>query len=325
MTATYRLTRRHLLVRVLFALVLGIASACGGDLGSSVRTSPAASPAITAVPTQTGAAFPVTVVDFQGKSVVIPKRPERIVSIGPSNTEFLFALGAGDRVVGVDDFSDEPAAAKTKEKVGGVKPNVERIVSLRPELLVSVRISDGSLERIAAQSIPVLVIDPQGIADAARSAVLLGTAIGADGAALAKKIDDGISEVRTKAASLTKRRVFHEVDASDPSKLYTAGPGSFIHDMIVLAGGINVAANAPTPFPQLSLEEIVRADPEIIVLGDAAYGVSVEQVIARPGWSSITAVRNKRIVPVDANLMHRPGPRLAQALEAYLKIVSETR
>jgi iron complex transport system substrate-binding protein len=270
------------------------------------------------------AAFPATVVDFQGKTVVVPERPERIVSIGPSNTEFLFALGAGDRVVGVDDFSDTPVEASKKEKVGGVKVNVEKVVALQADLVVSLRISDGSLERIAAQAIPVVVIDPQGIGDAARSAVVLGVAIGADGAGLAKRITDGIDQVRAKAATVKKKRVFHEVDASDPAKLYTAGPGSFIHDLIVLAGGINIAAGTALAFPQLSMEEIVRADPEVIVLGDASYGVSVEQVLARPGWSGITAVRTKRVIPVDANLMHRPGPRLPEALEAYLRIIAET-
>ena len=315
------ITRRSLLGVFPAILLSVVAATCGGE---AVRPNASTSLAPAATAAAAAAAFPVTVVDFQGKSVVVPKRPERIVSIGPSNTEFLFALGAGDRVVAVDDFSDTPAEAMKKEKVGGVKVNVEKVVSLQADLVVSLRISDGSLERIAAQNIPVVVIEPRGIGDAARSAVVLGTAIGADGAALAKKIDDGIEQVRAKAATVKKKRVFHEVDASDPGKLYTAGPGSFINDMIVLAGGINIAASTASAFPQLSVEEIVRADPEVIVLGDASYGVTVEQVVARPGWSGITAVRTKRVIPVDADLMHRPGPRLPQALEAYLKIVADT-
>lgn len=310
-----RLPRRSFL-----SLVLAFVVGCGG----SALPAPTASPALPA-PTATPAAFPVTVTDHQGKSVSIPKRPERIVSIGPSNTEFLFALGAGDRVVAVDDFSDEPAAAKAKDRIGGVKPNVEKIVSLKADLVVSVRISDGSLERISGQGIPVLVLDASGLADIARTAVVLGTATGTDGAKLASSIETGIAGVRAKTASVTKRRVFHEVDASDPTKLFTAGPGSFIHELIELAGGVNVAARASSPFPQLSPEEVIRADPEIIVLGDAGYGVTVDQVLARPGWSAITAVRTKRIVPADPNLFHRPGPRVVQAAEEYLKIVRETK
>src|SRR3990172_5341330 len=136
---------------------------------------------------------------------------------------------------GWDDFSDVPAEAKAKEKIGGVKPNVEKIVALRSDLVLSLRISDGSLERIAAQNIPVLVIDPPSLSDAARTAVVLGTAIGADGATLARSIDEGIAAVRAKAAGVAKKRVFHEVDASDPTKLFTAGPGSFIHHLIHVA------------------------------------------------------------------------------------------
>jgi iron complex transport system substrate-binding protein len=318
-----RLSRRSLLGS-LPALVLAVyVAACGG---AATPPSVTASPAITAAvtPTATTPAFPVTVTDFQGKAVTIPKRPERIVAIGPSLTEFLFALKAGDRVVAVDDFSDVPAEAKAKEKIGGVKPNVEKIVALRSDLVVSLRISDGSLERIAAQGIPVLVIEPKTLADAARTAVVLGTAIGADGAALARSMDEGLAAVRAKASGVPKKRVFHEVDASDPTKLFTAGPGSFIHELIELVGGINVAATAASPFPQFSPEEIIRADPEVIVLGDAGYGVTVEQVLSRPGWSAITAVKTRRVVPADPNLMHRPGPRIVEAAEAYLKIIRET-
>lgn len=315
------ITRRSLLGLVPALLISLVIAACGGP--GSVGTARPASPAAASV-SPSPAAFPATVIDFQGKSVTIPTRPERIVSVGPSNTEFLFALGAAERIVGVDDFSDEPAAAKSKEKVGGVKVNVEKVVSLRADLVVSLKISDGSLDRIAAQGIPVLVVDPRGIADATRTAVLLGTAIGADGAALARSMQEGLDAVKARAAAVKKKRVFHEVDASDPSKLYTAGPGSFIHDLIELAGGINVAAGTASPFPQLSVEEVIRSDPEVIVLGDASYGVTVEQVLGRPGWSSITAVKNRRIVPVDANLMHRPGPRLAKAAETYLQIIAGT-
>ena len=296
------------------AILLLVLAACA-PAPAPQAPSPAASPA---------AAFPVSVTDFDGRSVSIAKRPERIVSIGPSNTEFLFALGAGDRVVAVDDFSDVPDEAKAKEKVGGVRPNVEKIVSLRPDLVVSLKISDGSLERIAAQSITVLVVEPKGLADATRTAVLLGQAIGADGSGLAKSIDDGLNAVRAKAATAKKKRVYHEIDASDPTKLFSAGPGSFIHDLIELAGGVNVAARAPSAFPQLSPEEVIRSDPEVIVLGDALYGVTPEQVAARPGWSAITAVKNRRIVAVDGNLVHRPGPRLPQAAETYRRIIAET-
>lgn len=303
------------MARRLLALLLFLA-ACTTPTPAAVPT-----PSVGVSPTPS---FPVTVTDFQGRRVTIATRPERIVSIGPSNTEFLFALGVGERIVAVDDFSDEPAEAKAKDKVGGVRVNLEKVVSLRPDLVVSVKFSDGTLERLAAQSLAVLVVDPQGVGDVPETARLLGQAIGADGARLAREIVDGLGRVKQRGAELKKKRVFHELDASDPTKPFTVGPGSFVHDLIEMAGGINVAARASSPYPQLSAEEIVRTDPEVIVLADAAYGVTVEQVLARPGWSAITAVRSRRVVPVDANLMSRPGPRVVRAAEIYLRIVAET-
>src|SRR5258708_1687268 len=239
---------------------------------------------ITASPT--AAAFPPSVTDFQGRWVAILKRPERIVSIGPSNTEFLFALGAGDRVVGDDDFSDEPAAAKTKDHVGGVKVNLEKVVSLKPDLIVTVKFSDGTIEALTQTSASLIVVDPQSAADAA-----------------------------------PKPKVFHEVDASDLTKMYTVGPGSFIDDLIKIAGGTNIAAGAKTQYPTISAEEVVKADPEIVVLGDSAYGTTGDAVAARPGWSAISAVKNKRVYPVPGNLFSRPGPRLGDAAEAYARLV----
>ncbi len=305
------ITRRGFLGLLLAAIL----SSCAAPAAS-----PAASPSANA-PTGTAAAFPATVVDFQSRSTTIPKRPERIVSIGPSNTEYLFALGAGDRVVGVDDFSDTPDAAKAKEKLGGVKVNVEKVVSLKPDLVITVKFSDGTIERLASAGAPVLVIDPQGLADVPRTAVILGTAVGADGARLASGIVKRIDAVRAKTASAPKPRVYHEVDASDPSKLYSVGPGSFIAEIIEAAGGTNVAARAGSAYPQLSPEEIVRTDPEVIVLGDADYGATPDIVSARPGWSAITAVRTKHVYPIRDSLVSRPGPRVADAVEAYAQLL----
>src|SRR5438874_7100138 len=140
---------------LLVAFVFAVSCTTGDNPIRTFHLSASASPS--------AAAFPASVTDFQGRSVAIPKRPERIVSIGPSNTEFLFALGAGDRVIGVDDFSDEPAAAKAKEKVGGVKVNLEKVVSLHPDLILTIKFSDGTIEKLAAQAIPVLVVDPIGL------------------------------------------------------------------------------------------------------------------------------------------------------------------
>ncbi len=176
-----------------------------------------AAPSSTTTPAALAAAFPASVTDFQGRSVAISKRPERIVSIGPSNTEFLFALGAGDRIVGDDDFSDEPAAATTKQHVGGVKVNLEKVVSLKPDLIVTVKFSDGTIEALSQTSAAVLVVDPQGAADVARSATVIGQAIGADGAKLAADIQKQLDAVKAKTDTASKPKVFFFFYDSDTS------------------------------------------------------------------------------------------------------------
>jgi iron complex transport system substrate-binding protein len=264
----------------------------------------------------------VTLTDFQNHPVTVPARPTRLVSIGPSITAFLFALGAGPRVVGVDDFSDEPAEAATREHVGGIKVNFEKVVALQPDLVFTVKFSDGTIEKLQSASLNVVVVDPQSVSDVAKTATLLGKAVGADGETLARSIQQRVDGVKTKVATTTTRpRVYHEIDASDPAKIFTVGPGSYINDLIDIAGGANIAARAGSAYPQLSAEEILRSDPEIIVLAADAYSAKPGDVAARQGWSIIAAVKNNRILTIDPNLINRPGPRVGEAAEAYAKLV----
>ena len=300
---------RSRIVVFLAVLLLTLAS-CGG----AVSISP--SPSVTASP------FPASLSDFQNRSVTVPSRPERLVSIGPSITAFLFALGAGPRVVGVDDFSDEPAEAATRDHVGGIKVNFEKVVSLKPDLVFSVKFSDGTIEKLQAASLTVVVVDPQSVADVAKTATLLGKAVGADGDALSRSIEQRVDTVKTKTAAITNRpRVYHEIDASDPAKIFTVGPGSYINDLIDIAGGTNIAARTTSAYPQLSAEEVLRSDPEVIVLAASDYSAKPAQVAARQGWSVIAAVKNGRIVTIEPNLINRPGPRVGEAAETYAKLV----
>lgn len=302
-------------IALLGALVLSISCGTGTILAPA-----SSSPSPTVNPSTSAAAFPTSVTDFQNRSVAISKRPERIVSIGPSNTEFLFALGAGDRVVGTDDYSDEPAAAKAKEHVGGVKVSLEKVASLKPDLIITVRFSDGTLEALTQTSAAVLVVDPQGAADVARTATLIGRAIGGPGETLAADIQKRLDAVKAKTDAAPKLKVFHEVDASDPAKIYSVGPGSFIDDLIKLAGGTNVFATAKTAYPTVSGEEIIRSDPDVIILGDALYGTSPESVATRPGWAALSAVKDHRVY-AGLSVFSRPGPRLGEAALAYATLV----
>jgi len=299
-------------------VLLFLLAACG----PAAPASPTPAGTVAVVPTAAAPAFPTTVTDFQNRSVTVAKRPERIVSVGPSITEFLFALGAGPRVVGTDDFSDEPAAAKAVEKVGGIKVNFEKVVSLRPDLVLILKFSDGTIEKLASAGLVVLVVDPQSVGDVARTAILVGRAVGAEGEALARDIQTKVDAVRAKTAAATTRpRVYHEIDASDPTKIFTVGPGSYINDLIEVAGGVNIAAKTTSAYPQLSAEEVLRSDPEVIVLAADDYSAKPDQVAARAGWSAISAVKNRRIATIAPNLINRPGPRVGEAADAYARIV----
>ena len=189
----------------------------------------------------------------------------RVVSLAPSATEILFAIGAGEWVVGVDDFSNFPAETAGIEKVGALKPDLERIVALSPDLLVAANITDPSvIERIESAGIPVWIADSPDVCGVSASIRRLGEAIGLDDEAdrVADKLERQIADVAERVAGAGRPSVFHELDASDPTKPFTVGPGNFVHSLIELAGGENVFGDAPTPFPQVSLEEVLARDPE---------------------------------------------------------------
>jgi len=270
---------------------------------------------------------PVSVVDDAGRTVEIATTPQRLISLAPSNTEILFALGLGDKVVGVTDFCDYPAEAQAIEKVGGIEPNLEKLVDLDPDLVLAIGGSPAQVEKATEMEklgLTVLVLEPGDIEGIVANIALVGKATGAEKEAseLVAKMRKRFEDVTTKTEGADSNpKVFFELDATDPSKPYTPGPGSFIDALISLAGGSNIGASAKMQWAQLSTEEIIAQDPDIIVLGDANYGMTPKMVKERPGWDVIAAVRNNRIYPIDDNLISRPGPRIMDGLEALARII----
>jgi len=303
---------------LVLALVVGL-TAC-------TQAAPRAAAPARQAPAVEQAAFPVTIIDDLGRSVRVEKLPQRIVSTAPSNTEILFALGLNDRIVAVTDFCDYPEEARAKPKIGGMKPSVEKIVSFAPDLVVASTINPQDLiQQLESSKIPVVIWGPKDFAGIMRNIEQTGVITGT--AERAKRITAGMKDridaVAAKARQATAQpRVFFEVDATDPSKPFTAGPGSFVDAMITLAGGQNIAAGASSQWPQLSLEELVKADPEIIILSDYAYGVTPESVARRPGWANLSAVKRGAIKPIeDPNIVVRPGPRIVDGLELLARFI----
>ncbi|HET9476322.1 MAG TPA: ABC transporter substrate-binding protein [Dehalococcoidia bacterium] len=292
---------RNLLLAVLAAAVF-VFAACGDDDESEPLPTPNPS-----------AAFPVTIADDNGAHVTLDQEPERIVALAPSFVEVLFALDAGEAIVAADENTDYPPEAASIPKISGFQPSVEGITSYEPDLVLLTYDPGGLVDALSSLEIDSLFLaSPASIDGAMEQIMTLGQATGRSSEA--EELVDGMkADIHSIAAAVPAEgapRVYHEVD----NTYYSAGPGSFIHDLYATLGATNIAEATGEAFPQLSAEAIIQADPEVIILADEFAGESPETVAARPGWDQISAVKNARVHIVDPNIVSRPGPRLVDAL-----------
>ncbi len=279
--------------------------------------------AATSTPPSSPSPWPMEITDDLDRTVVIDEPPQRIVSLAPSITETLFALDLGNKVMGVTDACDYPEEAKSKPSVGGYfMTNLEAIIAQDPDLVLA----DGH-DPVCAQleglGITMVVLQPQDFAGIFGSIELVGEITGKEMEAerLIDEMKTHMAAICTKTASVVEKpTVFYEIDGSDPSKPWTVGRDSFIHTLITLGGGENMVTVSQAYF-QISLEEIVDADPDIIILGDHPW-VSPEDVMNRLGaWQELTAVQNEAIYPINVDLVSRPGPRIIDGLEEMATII----
>jgi len=269
----------------------------------------------------------LTFTDGLGREVKLNGPAQRIVSIAPSNTEILFAIGAGEQVVGRDKFSDYPEATKNVTNIGSAFEdlNTELIVSLKPDLVLAAEINTPEQVK-ALENLGITVYylnNPHTLEDLYSNLETVAQLTGheAQAATLIKTLKGRVAAVDEKIAPINSRlSVFYELDSTDPAKPFTAGKDTFITLLIERAGGSNIAAELES-YPQMSLEQVVAADPDFIILGDSMWGVTSEAVAARPGWENLSAVQNGQVVPFDDNLVSRPGPRLVDGLEQLAKLL----
>jgi iron complex transport system substrate-binding protein len=265
--------------------------------------------------------------DGLGREVRLDAPAQRIVSLAPSNTEILFAIGAGDQVAGRDQLSDYPEAAKDLTDIGSTFDalNTELIVSLQPDLVLLAEINPAEqVKQLEDLGLTVYYLkNPLTLEELYGSLEIVAQLTGREmeTAALIESLKARVAAVDEKIAPLSSRpSVFYELDATDPAKPFTVGKGTFITQLIDRAGGYNIAADLDG-YPQISLEQVVAADPAFILLGDARYGVSPESIAQRPGWQNLSAVKNGQVLPFNDDLVSRPGPRLVDALEELAKIL----
>ena len=306
------------------AVLAALLAACSAGPAATPVPTPTAAPTTvpTTAPAPTPAAlFPVTLVDDEGTSVMIPSPPERIVSLTPATTEILFAVGAGPRVVATTDFDDYPPEAVALPDVASYQGvDVEKIVGLEADLVVAGGNgfnSPDAIARLRGLGIPVVVVYAPDVAGVLKDIELVATAAGepAAGAAMTAQMGAEITAISQalKAGGGTPPRVFYELDAT--KEIYGPADNSFVAEMIRLAGGDPITTGSPTVF-SIPLESLLAADPQVVVLGDAAYGTTPEIVAARPGWGGMTAVKGGAIRPVNDVVVTRPGPRLVEGLRA---------
>jgi iron complex transport system substrate-binding protein len=254
---------------------------------------------------------------------------ERIVSLAPSNTEILYAVGAGAQVVGRDAFSDYPEEALSLPDVGGGwgDLNNELVVSLQPDLVLAAQINTAEqVKTLEDLGLTVYYLsNPKDLDGLYANLEIVARMTGQEAQAeeLVAGLKERVQAVEQKIAPLSYQPlVFYELDASDPNAPYTSGPGTFIDLLINMAGAQNLGNSLGSEWVQVSVEELINQDPDFILLGDAVWGnIKPEDVAARPGWEALTAVKESRVLPFDDNLVSRPGPRMVDGLEELARLL----
>jgi iron complex transport system substrate-binding protein len=259
--------------------------------------------------------------DDRGEKLELESEPERVVSIGPSITEILFAIEVQDRIAGIDNRSNYPPETAELPRIGDMMGlDYEKIAELEPDLILCIDMAEG-VEKLSTLGVPVYVKDPKNLEEVVEAIAVFGKVFNVVDRAdeVAAELEQGIENVRSTAAEIPEEEmvtVFYEVWPKDP--LMTAGPGSFIHDAIVTAGGKNIAATAEQPWASFSAEAVVEANPDVIV---TTFKETHEELTSgkREAWNSIAAVQNERVCLVDEDLVSRPAPRFLKGLQAIAK------
>jgi iron complex transport system substrate-binding protein len=269
-------------------------------------------------------ALSATFTDEVGRTVEVSGPPRRIVSVAPNVTEILFALGLGGRLVGVTTYCQYPPEALKIEKIGGyINPSLERIVALRPDLVVG--IAEGDLrtfvDKLTALKIPVYIANPRTALDVLISIRKIGEVAFAPEPAreIVRSMEEKIQSIRDKVQGRPRPRVLHILDFNP---LISAGKGTFVDDLIRLAGGRNVAETAAGKYPRFSMEEVLVQDPEVILLSSMkSRDPLVKQRRWWERWKTISAVKHGRIFVLDSDLIHRPSPRMGEGLEQVARAI----
>ncbi|MCK8826553.1 cobalamin-binding protein [Natroniella acetigena] len=269
--------------------------------------------------------YPVNIIDDLGKEVVVEEEPARIISLAPSHTEIVFALGGEEKLVGVTEYGDYPKAAQEITNIGTItEPSMERIIGLQPDLVLASELTPKeTIQRLEQLEINVVALAPESVDGVIETISSVGELIGQqeEAVSLIAEMNDKITEVREivekNMADDERPKVFYEV-WKEP--LYTASAGTFIDDLIHLAGGVNIAHDTQGKWPQYNFEVLLAQNPDIYLVSHESEA-SKESVQAREKFQSIKAIKEGRVYPLDADLLNRAGPKLILALEELAEVI----
>lgn len=306
-------------ILTLIALVLTFTLLAGCGSATPEENKP------TGVTPTTQTTYPLTLNDDSGSSVTLAEQPKRIISLVPSATETLFALGLGDNVVALTKWDNYPVGVQKEVEYvfeDSIRPNSEQILGLAPDLIVMGLMGNDQkdIEAIRNLKIPVVTINPQTLVETYQTIEMFGKLTDTQEQAhkivsgMKEKEQDIVGKIKTIQES-NRLKVWIEVDEN----LYTAGEGTFLNELITIAGGNNIAADVKG-WGQYNSEQVVAKDPQVIF---STYGYyipqAVENILTRNGWQNVEAVKNKRVLELDNDLVSRTGPRIVDGLESIAK------
>lgn len=316
-------------IGLLLAMMLVIMTACGANTNNEGQASNQPSNAATKAPTnapdneQENAAtteYPLTVKDDTGTEITFAQAPTKIVSLAPSETETIYAIGSGEQVVGVDSYSNYPEAAVAKQLVGDMTTNIEVVTGLNPDLVIaSSSMNVDAIKQLRELNIPVYATDPLTYDAVVAKIDTLGKIMNrqAEAATVADHMIQVKQQVTDAVKDAEKKNVYLEFSPG-----WTVGSGTFLDELLTLAGGTNVAAGSQGWF-EVNAEEVVAKNPQLIVY--PAWKEEPNPIVAgiesRPGWDVIDAVKNKQMFAVTEDPLVRVGPRLADGLLELAKVI----
>ena len=267
----------------------------------------------------------ISIVDDLGRNITTKNNATRLISLAPSDTEILYFLGLGDKVVAIDNNTNYPAEAANKTKVSGYKwLDKEVILGLQPDIIFAAAINEDSITTLQELGLTVIVLAPTNISGIFKDIRLVGKVMGISSKAdeLTKKLEARVKTVTAKALAktVTKPRVYLELDAF--MGYYTYGPNTFGDELITQSGGSNIAHNETIQYPTITDEFILASDPQVIIYQLGPWTTTTPTGIkGRTGWDNMTAVRNNSLYGINGDLVSRPGPRIVDGLEATARAI----